>query len=142
MVAMATISDISKASELDFKEFGLLVMMNFVISIVIPLALSYSGFILILREKDYISAVLNFSALLFIPEIDNQLPRILGHREDDIIKKYISTELIVDFDDILHITEDEFTTIECAIQNLVCDLQFGDFYITNMSEQICDSIAN
>jgi len=71
MVAMATILDIFKAYELVFKEFGLIVMMNYVIIIVIPLALSYFGFILILCEKDYISAVLNCLTLLCIPEIDN-----------------------------------------------------------------------
>jgi len=34
---------------------------------------------------------------------------------------------MVDFDDIIHMLEDEPTTIECAIQNLVYGLQFGDF---------------
>jgi len=135
MVAMATISDTLKAYELVFKDFGLLMMMDSVINIVIPLALSYFGFILILCEKDYISAVLNCSALLFIPEIDDQLPKILGYREDDIIKNFLITESMVDFDDIINMPEDEFTTIECARRNLVCGLQFGDFYITNMSEQ-------
>jgi len=52
MLAMATISDIFKVYELVFKEFGLMVMIDSVINTVIPFALSYVGFIIILREKD------------------------------------------------------------------------------------------
>ena len=87
IVAMATISDTVKAYELVFKDFGLLMMMDSVINIVIPLVLACYGFVIILCEKDYINAVLNCLALLFIPEIDDQLPKILGYREDDIIEK-------------------------------------------------------
>jgi len=77
-------------------------------------------------------------ALLFITEINDQLPKIVGYREDEIIKNFLSTESMVDFDDIIHMPEDEFTTIGCARQNLVCGLQFGDLYITDISEQIYD----
>ena len=87
MVAMATILDIFKAFKSFFKKFGLLVIMDSVINIVIPVALSYFGFIIILCKNDSISAVLNYLALLCIPEIDDQLPKILGYREDEIIKK-------------------------------------------------------
>ena len=90
MVDMATISDIFKAHALVFKEFGLLMMMYSVINIDITFDLSYFGFILILCEKDYIGAVLNCLVLLFIPKIDNQLLKIRGYQEDDIIKKILS----------------------------------------------------
>jgi len=60
MVNMATILDIFKVYELVFKEFGILVIMDSVINIVIPVALSYIGFIIIMCEKDYISAALKF----------------------------------------------------------------------------------
>ena len=107
-------------------------MDSILISIVIPFDLSYFGFIIILCEKGYISAVLNCLALLFIPDIDDQLPKILGCRDDDIIKNSLIKESMVDFDDIIHIPEDEVTTIECARRNLVCGLQFDNFYITDM----------
>ena len=89
-------------------------------------------FILVLCERDYISAVLNCSALLFIPEIDDQLPKILGYWEDNIIKHFIITESMVVFDDTIHTPENDFTTIEYARRNLVCGLQFDNFYITDM----------
>ena len=93
MVAKQTIADTLEAYEKVFiKKFNMLMLMNFVINIFVPLALAFYGFILILCEKDYISAVLNCSALLFIPEIDDQLPQILGYREDDIIKNFLITE--------------------------------------------------
>jgi len=80
--------------------------------------------------------------LLFIPEINNQLPKILGYQEKEIINFFCITESVVDFDDIIHMPEDELTTIERSRQSLMCDLQLGDFYITNILKQICDSIAN
>ena len=43
-------------------------------------------------NKYYTNTVLNCSMLLFIPEIDNQLPRILGYWEDDIIEHYLIRE--------------------------------------------------
>jgi len=135
MVAMATIADTMSAYKLVFKEVGLLMMMDVVINICIPIVLTYYGFILILCEKDYINAVLNCSALLFIPEIDDQLPQILGYREDDIIKNFLITESMEDFAAIIEMPEEEFSTLECARRNIVCGLQFGDFYITNMPEQ-------
>ena len=136
MVAMATILVNFKAYELIFKESGLLMTMDFIINIVIPLALSYFNFILILCEKDYISAILNCLALLCIPEIDNQLPKILGYWEDNIIKHFIITESMVVFDDTIHTPENDFTTIEYARRNLVCGLQFSEFYISICQKKI------
>ena len=85
MVAMDTILDSFNAYKLVFKNFELVVMIDSVINTVIPFVLSHFGFILTFCKKDYISAVLNCLVLLFIPEIDNQLPKILGYQEEEII---------------------------------------------------------
>jgi len=141
MVAKATIADTLQAYELVFKKVSLLMVMDFVINIILPLALAFYGFVLILCEQDYINAVLNCSALLFIPEIDDQLPQILGYGEDDIIKNFLISEAMEDFDAVTKMADLEFTTIECARRNIVCGLQFGDFYITNMPERGTDAQA-
>jgi len=77
-VAMDTISDSFNAYELVFKKFELLVMMDSVVNMVNPFVLSHFSFIIILCKKNYISVVLNCSVLLFIPEINDQLPKIIG----------------------------------------------------------------
>ena len=48
---------------------------------------------------------------------------------------------MVDYDAITQMLDMEFSTIECVRRNIVCGLQFGDLYITNMGEQGTDARA-
>lgn len=129
MVAMSTISETLLAYRILFKKIGPLMLMDFIVNIFLPLVLAYYGFLLILSEKDFINAVLNTTALLFIPEIDDALPQILGYCEDDIIRNFLITESMKDFDKIDKIPPAD------KRPSIVCGLEFGDYYITNMIEQ-------
>jgi len=128
MVAVSTISETYDGCKKLFKhDFGMLMIMDVVVNMILPLILAYYGFLLILAERKFIDAVLNTTALLFIPEIDDQLPKILGYREDDIIRNFLITESMEDLDKIL--------SAQQPGHNILSGLQFGDFYITNMIEQ-------
>jgi len=135
MVAFSTICETLAAYKILFKGFSILMVMDVIVNFILPLVLAYHGFFLILYEKNFLSAVLNTTALLFIPEIDDQLPNILGYREDDIIRNFLIAESMKDFDVFSKMqTADDFTT-EKLSRNYLCGVQFGDFYITNLKEQ-------
>ena len=61
-----------------YGRLGPLQIIDSIVNIVIPVVLVVSGIIVIVQEKDFITDVLNTTALLFIPEIDDILPKLLG----------------------------------------------------------------
>jgi len=132
MVALSTISETLLACKILFKEVGTLILMDLIVNVILPLLLAYYGFLLILSEVSFIDAVLNTTALLFIPEIDDQLPQILGYSDDDIVKNFLINESMKDFDKVTAI---DIKLEEKERTDIVCGLEFGDFYITNMIEQ-------
>lgn len=66
MVAVSTIEETLEAYRKLFKRVGMLMIMDIIVNIVLPLLLACYGFFLILSEEDFINAVLNTTALLFI----------------------------------------------------------------------------
>jgi len=118
-----------------FGRIGVLQMMDFTMSAIIPLLLTVTGFFVIFREKSFIEGVINSTALLFIPEIDDQLPSILGLRTEEIVKNFLVAESITTFDEIARLTDTDFNTDEQKKRNVVSGVQFSDFYITNLPEQ-------
>jgi len=118
-----------------YGKIGPLQMMDFIMSALIPLVLTVSGFIVIYRETSFIEGVLNSTALLFIPEIDDQLPSILGLRTEEIVKNFLVAESVMTFDKIAKLEDADFSCAEMKNQNITTGVQFNDFYITNMTEQ-------
>jgi len=135
LVAYSTISETIEAYKILFRGIGPLMLMDFIVNIILPLVLAYYGFQLILSETSFIDAVLNTTALLFIPEIDDQLPQILGYREDDIIRNYLITESMKDYDKVHQIPNESLTHKELDRRKVICGVEFGDYYITNGIEQ-------
>jgi len=118
-----------------YGKIGVLQMMDFVMSAFIPALLTVTGFIVIFKEQKFVEGVLNSTALLFIPEIDDQLPHILGLRIEEIVQNFLVAESITTFDDIAKLGDEEFTLHEKAKRNITTGVQFSDFYITNLPEQ-------
>jgi len=135
IVAMSTISDTVDAYKILFRGISPLMLMDFIVNIILPLILACHGFLLILSQTSFIDAVLNATALLFIPEIDDQLPQILGYREDDIIRNYLITESVKDYDQVEQIPNEDLTAKELNRRNTISGIEFGDYYITNEIEQ-------
>jgi len=118
-----------------YGKIGPLQMMDFIMSAIIPLVLTVGGFLVILQENVFIEAVLNSTALLFIPEIDDQLPSILGLQTDVIVKNFLVAETIVRFDEIASLEDADFSLDELKRQGICSGVQFSDYYMTNIPEQ-------
>lgn len=136
--AMITVANIRESifAYRIFGRVGPLQMMDFSMSALIPVFLTIIGFFVIFFEESYIEAVLNCTALLFIPEIDDQLPFILGLRTEEIVKNFLVAESITTFDSLARTKDDTgFSAAELKRRNITCGVQFSDFYITNLPEQ-------
>jgi len=135
MITVANIHESMFAYRI-FGRIGPLQMMDFIMSALIPIFLTVIGFFVIFTEVKYIEAVLNCTALLFIPEIDDQLPFILGLRTEEIVKNFLVAESITTFDAIARLKKvTDFSGTEMVRRNVTCGVQFSDFYITNLPEQ-------
>mmetsp|Transcript_34272 Transcript_34272/g.114403 ORF Transcript_34272/g.114403 Transcript_34272/m.114403 type:complete len:531 (+) Transcript_34272:35-1627(+) len=58
-------------------------------NVVIPLVLLPVGFLLIVQSEGYVDAVLNATALLFIPALDDELPRLAGIDVQSVIQNFL-----------------------------------------------------
>jgi hypothetical protein len=72
---------------------------------------------------------------LFIPEIDDQLPKLLGYNSTIIFKNYLTHELLKEFDCICKIKDTHITKTYLNGVNSAIGVQFSDFYLTNWPEQ-------
>jgi len=118
-----------------YGKFGMLQMMDFIMSAIVPIVLTVTGFILIFEETSFIESVLNSTALLFIPEIDDQLPGVLGLNCNKIVKNFLVAETMVHLDSIAKLEDDDFSVAELKRRNITSGVQFSDYYITNIPEQ-------
>jgi len=134
-IAVYNVYETFTAHRLLFTKIGPLQMMDFIVNAIIPFVLTAVGFVVILLQPSFIEAVLDSTALLFIPEIDDQLPSILGHRVEEIVKNFLVAESISTFDSIARLKDEDFTASELTKRNVKCGVQFSDIYITNLIEQ-------
>jgi hypothetical protein len=79
--------------------------------------------------------VLNTAALLFIPEIDDQLPELLGYSESEIYKNFLLCESMDEFDLLCSLDDSEITMKTINALDDAIGVQFSDFYLTNWPEQ-------
>jgi len=131
-----------------YGKIGPLQMIDFIVNQILPFVLMFSGFYLIGTQENFIDAVLNTAALLFIPEIDDQLPELLGFPEEQIIQNYIIYEAMVEYDEVSKMCNEDvsktitmraFTNERNSIPlNANVGVQFSDIYITNLIEEGSD----
>lgn len=117
--------------------------MDFIINGILPYLLLLAGFFVIWGQESYIESVLNCAALLFIPDIDDALPSLLGFREEGIIKNFFIGEAMEEFDsmhDAMNSGLDGYKKIimkkyaeEARMEGM--GVQFADYFITNWKEQ-------
>lgn len=134
-IAIYNIYEVFTAHRLLYGRIGPLQLMDLIVNAIVPTVLTFTGFVVIAYQSQFIDAVLDSAALLFIPEIDDQLPGILGHRVDDIVKNFLIAESITTFDTIGRLKDEDFTSAELTKRNVKCGVQFSDVYITNLTEQ-------
>lgn len=117
-----------------FGKLGVLQTMDFLVNAILPSVLIVTGFVVILGQEEFIDAVLNTAALLFIPEIDDQLPSLLGFSESSIVKNFLIAEAIKEFD-ALHDDDVSNDSILGNAEEEGMGVQFGDYFLTNWPEQ-------
>lgn len=101
VLATPELKEIPDAYGIFGNKFGVLQMMDFIVNAILPTLLIISGFFVILGQDEFIEAVLNTAALLFIPEIDDQLPSLLGFDQKSIVKNFLIHEAMREYDDFV-----------------------------------------
>ncbi len=139
ILAYPSIMEIPAAYDVYDRKIGLLSFMDFVANGFLPTVLLCFGFFVIWGQKSFIEAVLNTAALLFIPEIDDQLPQLIGLQESSVIKNYFISEAMKEYDALHCENESEsylmFEEFVREARTQGMGVQFGDHFITNIPEQ-------
>jgi len=88
-------------------------------------------------QKDYINGVIMTTALLFIPEIDDQLPGLLGFDQDAIIENFLIQESKSEYNDYVQLTDDgvEKKFNRDDIEAGKRGVNFSTYFITNSVEE-------
>lgn len=89
----------------------------------------------ILNSDSFIESVLNTAALLFIPEIDDTLPDLLGFGEPSIYKNFLIHESLDEYDTVCLMQDYQNTMKLIKLLDDAIGVQFSDFYLTNWPEQ-------
>jgi hypothetical protein len=90
-----------------YGKIGLLQMIDSIVDVVLPVILLLVGYCVIVQDNTFIKAVLNTAALLFIPDIDDHLPNLLGLDDEAIIKNYLIAESKKDYNKFVSLSEKE-----------------------------------
>eukprot|EP00551_Chaetoceros_affinis_P011522 CAMPEP_0203684868 /NCGR_PEP_ID=MMETSP0090-20130426/48255_1 /ASSEMBLY_ACC=CAM_ASM_001088 /TAXON_ID=426623 /ORGANISM="Chaetoceros affinis, Strain CCMP159" /LENGTH=620 /DNA_ID=CAMNT_0050554049 /DNA_START=75 /DNA_END=1937 /DNA_ORIENTATION=+ len=90
---------------------GPLQIIDYTVNMILPVVLIITGFFVIVNEEDFINAVLNTAAFLFIPEIDDQMPRLLGYDTEAMIENYLIAESKEQYDGLLGFGEEDISAL-------------------------------
>ena len=90
-------------------------------------------------SDSFIESVLNCAALFFIPDIDDQLPKLLGYSESVIYKNYVTYKALQDFDQLCLLNDKDLKKHYVHEIDEAIGVQFSDYYLTNWPEQGSDT---
>ncbi len=121
-----------------FEKRGPLQMLDLFVNKYLTCILLVAGFLAIVIQDSFIEAVLNSSALLFIPEIDDHLPKLFGLDENAIIKNYLSYTCLKQFDKVFAMTDSRIKRELYLKRNEAIGVPFSDYYLTHIPEQASD----
>jgi len=125
-----------------------LVLMDYAANMVLPVILTIAGSFLILIQDNYTDAVLNSTALLFIIDIDDNMPKVLNLDVGSIIRNHLITEALIELqEDQKYIEKENLTTEDVSNseslrkeeerlqkKHRIPKIQFADMMLTNHSE--------
>lgn len=134
MIAYPGMTDGHIAMKL-YGKIGPLQMVDFFVNHFLAGVLLFSGFFVIFVQESYIEAVLNTAALLFIPEIDDQLPQLLGMDAESIIKNYLTHQALKQFDKLSLVKDKTIDVNFLQAKDKSIGVPFVDYYLTNIPEQ-------
>jgi hypothetical protein len=104
-----------------YSKYDLFTAMDMVSNFVLPFILIIAGAIVILKAEEFIDAVLNSAALLFILEIDEMLPGILDLDSSQIVRNYLIEECFEEYDSLHNADKDLDDK----------GIEFSDMFLTN-----------
>mmetsp|Transcript_8256 Transcript_8256/g.15555 ORF Transcript_8256/g.15555 Transcript_8256/m.15555 type:complete len:594 (-) Transcript_8256:103-1884(-) len=134
IIAGPEIRSVPKAMKVFGKHLSAFKIMDVVVNGILPTLLLIPGFFVILDQDEFIDAVLNAAALLYIAEIDDQIVYLLGLNVSNIVKDFLIHEAMAEFDafrDANTITSNGFE--EATESGMGVD--FNDYYLTNVPER-------
>eukprot|EP00554_Chaetoceros_debilis_P002249 CAMPEP_0194095804 /NCGR_PEP_ID=MMETSP0149-20130528/57016_1 /TAXON_ID=122233 /ORGANISM="Chaetoceros debilis, Strain MM31A-1" /LENGTH=527 /DNA_ID=CAMNT_0038781761 /DNA_START=251 /DNA_END=1833 /DNA_ORIENTATION=- len=126
--------------------YGPLQMIDFIVNVVMPLVLVVIGWYLVSIQDNYIDAVIMTTALLFISEIDDQLPALVGLNKEVIVVNYLIREAKIDYNAYQGFSVEDIdnmigSDVKKSARNLFGGgmqqstksrgVDFNDFFITN-----------
>ncbi|CAB9518354.1 expressed unknown protein [Seminavis robusta] len=103
------------------REFSWLFFLDFIVNFVLPITMAFCGFLVVLRADNFLEGVLNAVALIFITEIDDQLPRLLELDTKDIVQGFLIDQAMEEYK-----SQDRDKEIPA--------IEFSDMIITNTAE--------
>mmetsp|Transcript_20925 Transcript_20925/g.31538 ORF Transcript_20925/g.31538 Transcript_20925/m.31538 type:complete len:767 (-) Transcript_20925:66-2366(-) len=121
MVALPELRSTRKIFVNFYGKLRLLAFMDAVVNLVLPVVLPFFGFVVVLQGETFIDSVFNSVALVFITEIDDQLPRLLELDVLDIVQGFLVDRAI-----------DEYESENG--ERKIPSIQFSDMHITNTEE--------
>lgn len=113
---------------------GVLQQLDLIVNVAIPIILLFSGFILILTSGDFIDAVLNTAALIFIIKIDDDLPSLLGLDVAHSVHDHLIDEALLEFDRRSHFSDDQVMKMAELCDTRIPNIHFQDIYVMKSSE--------
>ena len=131
-----------------YKKFGPLQAIDFTVNVIIPLLIVIVGFWLVASQDNFVDAVIMTTALLFIPEIDDQLPDLLGFDQDAIIETFLVREAKNLYNDYHRVNDDTLnidfgskcasflqsnTPLSHTKKSRKTGVEFSDYFITNLA---------
>lgn len=125
--------------ELYEKGFSLMQMLDLLINAFLPIVAVGAGFLLIATQDGLIDGVLNTAALLFIPEIDDELPELLDLDPVDIIHIHLVRKSLESYERVASMTNKEIDEeFLLSKEKHPGDIEFQDIIATNMPEMGSD----
>jgi hypothetical protein len=117
-----------------YSKYDLFTLMDMVSNFVIPFILIITGAMVILVADQYIEAVLNSAALLFILEIDEILPGVLDLDSSQIVRNYLIEECFEEYDSV---PADDYSCDSVALRAALDNegIEFSDMFLTNTPER-------
>jgi hypothetical protein len=134
LIAIPEVRSTIEAVQILYKgRFSLLMAIDVIVNIFIPSILVVIGFLVVIQDREgFINAVLNTAALLFIPEIDDKLPALLGYEEKAIVEDFLIGEAKRQYDYYANCQDSEIFPL--IIRDRL-GVQFNDFFVTNSLER-------
>eukprot|EP00978_Attheya_sp_CCMP212_P031003 scaffold115889_cov41-Attheya_sp.AAC.1 len=129
MLAFQAVKKAFKAKNIyDFISF--LLIFDLLANVIVPILIVIFGFLIISSADTYIDAVLNSTALIFIVEIDDILPRLLGMDVSSIVQDYLVDKALREYDSVRKLSN---KVIQERVEKIP-KIDFSDYFLTNSKE--------